>query len=479
MKDHISISRRNFLKTAAAGTAMLGSAKGRPSTASGARPNILFITCDQLGLHALSAHGETSLHTPNIDRLIERGTTFMESNSTNPVCSPARSSLYTGLMPVETGVVSNNRGIAPGIPTSGEWLRKAGYETVYCGKWHMWKNYMVEDSDLLGFKVLPTGPTQGDLEDSNVSRSCEAWLRNYKGDKPFFLAANFLQPHDICFWGISRANDEGSLIKTNVPFERYGERLGLPELPPNNKIRPREPEHLHQYGKDYNDQEWQYYLYIYNRMTEMLDAEVGRLVDTLEETGLAENTMVVFTADHGDGNGRHRMVQKWYPYEESVKVPLIVSWPEQLKQGQVDKDHLVLGTDVVPTLCDFAGCDVPPNAKGLSLRPILEGKKPREWRDFLVTEHHIHGRAVRSKDFKYVKYRGDPVEMLFDMRNDPWETKNLYDDPKYADVMREHRRMLKQWNESMLKTPASPVITQGSPEKVRADWAKRRRAAAL
>lgn len=484
MNNQFNTSRRDFLKTTVVGTAVAGStaaqaAASKSAAVTGAKPNFLFILCDQMGMDVISGHGNKYLSTPNLDRLLRRGTSFMESHSTNPVCSPARSSLYTGLMPVETGVISNNRGIAPGVPNSGEWLnKKAGYESVYCGKWHLWQNYPVSDNDMIGFKVLPAGPMQGDLEDSAVSRTCEAWLHNYKGDKPFFLSACFLQPHDICFWGIERGGDEESLIKTNVPFERYGKRLGLPPVPPNNKIRPREPEHLHKYGKDYTDEQWRYYLYIYNRMTEMLDGDIGRLLDALEQTGLDKNTIVIFTSDHGDGNGRHSMVQKWYPYEESVKVPLIISCPGKLKEGQIDSEHLVLGTDIVPTLCDFAGCDVPPNVKGLSLRPLLEGKKPEKWREYLVTEHHITGRMVRSKDFKYVKYEGDPVEMLFDMRNDPWETKNLYDDPDYRDVLEQHRKMLEDWKAGMAEVPPSPVLA-GKPKKAQEDWARRQREAAL
>jgi choline-sulfatase len=358
-------------------------------------------------------------------------------------------------------------------------MRQAGYETVYCGKWHLWQNYPTGDDDMLGFTVLPAGPAQGDLEDSNVSRSCEAWLRNYKGNKPFFLTASFLQPHDICFWGIEREGDEESLMTSNIPYGRYGERLGMPEIPPNNKIRPREPEHLRLYGKNYTDEQWRYYLYIYNRMVEMLDADVGRILNALEETGLDKNTIVIFTSDHGDGNGRHAMVQKWYPYEESVKVPLVVSWPEKLKQGQVDTEHLVLGTDIVPTLCDFAGCGLPPHVKNFSLRPLLEGRTT-PWRDFLVTEHHLigHGRMVRSKDFKYVRYEEDPVEMLFDIRKDPWETRNLYDHPEYADVMAEHRNMLAEWKAGMHVVPVSPVLT-GATEEQRNNWAKRQRNEAL
>jgi arylsulfatase A-like enzyme len=452
-------SRRRFLQTSVAGAAAwtsgLGGAKrargvGAPAVLNQRPPNFLLLVCDQLGQDALSAHGCPDVHTPNIDRLVRRGVTFQESHSTNPVCSPARSSLFTGRMPVETGVISNNRPIHPSRPNVGQWLGQSGYETVYCGKWHLPGGYPAQ---IDGFHVLPVGGGQGDLVDTVVSRTCEAYLKSRGRQDPFLLAASLLQPHDICYWAIKGK----ALVPEQLPFPQIADQL--PELPPNHKSRPPAPEKLDRIVyRGFSDAQWRYYIYVYYRQVEMLDADVGRVLDALEETGQAENTIVLLTADHGEGRGRHGHVQKWYPYEESVKVPLIVSCPGRIAEGRCDVTHLVTGLDVMNTFCDYAGVE-PPAHLGRSLRPLLEGK-PIEWREFVASEHHIVGRMIRTERFKYVQYQDDPVEQLFDMKSDPWETRNLSTDAQYADVLADHRKLLAEWQSRLEPVDPTPDVSK-------------------
>lgn len=419
------------------------SAPGRKKT----QPNFLFIISDQLGLDALSAHGCPDVHTPNIDKLIGSGVSFMESHSTSPVCSPARSSLFTGRMPVETGVVSNNRPIRESCPNSGQWLRRAGYETVYCGKWHLPYGYT---TDIPGFDVLPVGQGQGDLVDTVVSRSCEAYLKNRNADRPFLLVASLMQPHDICYWAIKNKQ----LIPVKPPFPQLADRL--PQLPPNHRKLPAAPQRVNQvrFKQFATEEQWRYYIYVYYRQVEMLDADVGRILRALEVSGNAGNTIVIMTADHGEGRGRHQNVQKWHPYDESMKVPLIVSCPDKIRQGHRDTTHLVSGLDVMSTMCDYAGIKPPADVRGKSLRPLLEGKDS-QWREFLGADCHQTGRIIRTADYKYVKYPNDPVEQLFDMKNDPWETTNLYKETKYSDILSDHRRLLGKWEAHL--TPGPPT----------------------
>jgi len=443
-----SPNRRQFLQTGAATAGLTATSAATPAlpAVQESKPNFLFIVCDQLGLDAISAHGCPDVHTPNIDRLVRRGMTFTESHSTNPVCSPARSSLFTGRMPVETGVISNNRAIHPSCPNLGQWLTAAGYESYYCGKWHVPEGYPTK---IAGFNVLPVGQGQGDLVDTVVSRWGESFLKSRTSSKPFCFVASLMQPHDICYWAIQGKQ----LVPEELPFGSLADRL--PELPPNHKSRPPAPAKLDRLAHDqFSDAQWRYYLYIYYRQVEMVDADIGRMLDALEDSGHAENTVVVLTADHGDGRGRHSHVQKWYPYEESVKVPMIVSCPGRVAAGVVDNRHLVTGLDVMCTLSDYAGLDAPPHSQGCSLRPLLE-EKATVWRDFVSTEHHITGRMLRTEQYKYVRYQGDPIEQLFDMQADPWEMTNLYDDPKLADVVRDHRRMLDAWEASL--RPVEPM----------------------
>jgi len=444
------MTRRTFLK---AGAATLGAASvaGRATPVrAAAKPNVLFIICDQLGLDAIAAHGFRDAATPNIDRLVNSGTTFMESHSANPVCSPARSSVLTGRMPIETGVPVNGRPIHPSCPNLGQWFGQNGYETVYCGKWHLPAGYA---SKLPGFVVLPAGRTareQGDMIDTVVSRACESYLKTRRGGKPFLLVASLLQPHDICYY--ANAMPGVCRVPEKLPFPEIADEL--PELPPNHDSRPRAPMALDRtrFDRFTNDDQWRYYLYIYARMVEMLDADIGRILDALDASGQAKNTIVVFTSDHGDGRGRHRHVSKWYPYEEAVKVPLVVSWPGHVAEKHRDRDHLVSGLDIMSTLCDYAGIKAPADVKGRSLRSLLEGRNV-VWREFVASEFRQRGMVIRTDRYKYVHFQGDPVEQLFDMKKDPWETKNLYQEPRLAGTIEDHRKLLKEWN-SIIRPPA-------------------------
>jgi len=378
------LSRRRFLGAGLAAGGILAArvARGAEAGRRGGpeRPNILVILTDQQGLDALSAHGCPDVRTPNLDRLVRRGTSFLESYTTNPLCSPARSSLLTGRMPSETGVIRNNRPIRAGIPNLGQWLRRAGYRTVYSGKWHLPEGFTDE---VPGFEVLPAGlGGQGTVGDQVVSSACEGFLRNRRGVKePFLLVASFLQPHDICNW-IARHEkmaDPPALADLAGP---------LPALPANFEAVPRPlpprwaPRRLA--GK-WSPRLWRYYLWSYYRMVEEVDAEIGRLLDALEATGLAERTLVLFTADHGEGRGRHGTVTKNFLYEEAVKVPMVVAWPGVVRAGVQDREHLVSGLDLVPTVCDYAGVEPPPKGRGRSLRPLLEGRATA-WRDVVVAE---------------------------------------------------------------------------------------------
>jgi len=449
--DGRGLSRREVLGAGAG--ALVGSVASRadaaPTTSS--KPNFLFIICDQLGLDAISAHGCTDVHTPNIDRLVRGGTTFMESHSTNPVCSPARSSLFTGRMPVETGVITNGRAIHDSVPNMGQWLRPRGYETVYCGKWHLPMGYPAQ-GQIKGFTVLPVGQGQGDLVDGVVSRTCEAFLKTRDRSKPFVLAASLMNPHDICYWAIAGA----VLVPEKLPFPRLANPL--PDLPPNNTSRPAAPAKLgRMVYKRFNADQWRYYIWIYYRMVEMVDREIGRILDALDDTGQARNTVVILTSDHGEGRGRHSHVQKWYPYEESVKVPMVVCCPGRIAEGHKDATHLVSGLDVMATMCDYAGVDAPPHNLGRSLRPLLE-RKNVTWREFVVSEHHIVGRMVRTERFKFVEYEDDPVVQLFDMHADPWEKRNLYQDANFASVIRDHRKLLADWKKHLRPVPPMPQM---------------------
>lgn len=446
------LTRRRFLQATAvaAGGLAAGPASYSARAASTGKPNFLFIICDQLSLDAISAYGFKDAYTPNIDRLISRGTSFMKSYSTNPVCSPARSSLFTGRMPVETGVIVNGRPIDESCINFGQWFSERGYETVYCGKWHLPGTYA---SEIPGFTVLPVGMAAGkgeqaDMIDAHVSRSSEAYLKNRSRAKPFLMVVSLLQPHDICLFSYTMRGEHARVPEV-MPYPEIADKL--PALPPNHKAFPKCPGKLAPRYKAafQKDEQWRYYLYLYARMIEMLDSDIGRVLDALEDSGQAENTVVVFTSDHGDGRGRHLRTGKWTPYEESSRVPLVVSWPGHVDEGRIDKEHLVSGLDIMSTMCDYAVIDPPSDVRGFSLRPLLERDSVTDWREFVVAEFMHKGRMVRTDRYKYVHFEGDPVEMLFDMEKDPYEMNNLYEDVKLAGVMKEHRSLLESWTAEM------------------------------
>jgi len=445
------ISRRNFLKTGALGGAALATgclARGQAPPPAGAqsRPNFLFIMTDQQGLDTMSAVGCPDIDTPNMDRLVRSGVTFMQSYSTNPLCSPARSSLLTGRPTLETGVVQNNLAIRSDVPNVGQWFGERGYEAVYAGKWHLPVSFAPE---VPGFRSIPTGiGGQGNMGDGAVSRACQAYLHTRTGTDPFLLVASFLQPHDVCQWVSMhrRAPDQ-------LPYPEIASKL--PNLPPNFEYDTNEPARLRSTNRPkWSPEQWRYYLWSYYRLVEMVDAEVGRVLQALDDTGETENTIIIFTADHGEGRGRHQMVLKNYLYEEAVKVPLIVSAPGRVLEDRRDDTRLVSGLDVMPTVCDFAGIERPGGVQGRSLRPLLEGSGG-DWREFVPAEVSRIGRMIRTPEYKYITYEGDPVEQLFDMQSDPGETKNLAGEGNHADALAAHRKLLTDWEAGLDKAPVS------------------------
>ena len=449
-KPRMALSRRRFLQVGAAACLGAFAGAGRAFSAPAVRrqrpPNILLIITDQQGLDTISACGCPYLRTPAMDELVRGGTWFAQSHSANPLCSPARSSIFTGRITSETGVVRNGLPIREDMPNLAQWLGEHGYEAVYSGKWHLPRSYTV---NIPGFRVLCSGlHGLGNLCDSAVSRACEAYLYERERSRPFFLVASFLQPHDICQWVTMHAEGPAKLPYPEIADE-------LPPLPENFNYDPREPRPVrlrHERAPRWSEEQWRYYLWSYYRHVEMVDAEVGRVLQALEATGQRENTLVIFTADHGEGRARHQMVLKNYLYDEAVKVPLVISWPGELPEGKVDREHLVSGLDIVPTVCELVGVNPPPKMRGRSLVPLLQGRNVA-WREFVIAEVERTGRMVRTPGFKYITYYGDETEQLFDMERDPGETKNVAGEARYAAALAEHRKLLREWESKLELAP--------------------------
>lgn len=435
------------------------------------RPNILLVTTDQQRVDAASVVGNPWLKTPNLDRLASQGVFFTNSYCSYPLCSPSRGSLHTGRLPHEIGVDHNNMSIAAGIPTSGELLRAAGYETAYAGKWHLPAAYPADG--IAGFTVLNRVSRQGklarDVDESTLQAAIE-FLKQPR-EKPFYLVVSFINPHDICL----PAGEDSPLL--DQIWSLYGPPPGadlpplpasfrLPEAEPAWLLQPR-PKHPH-----WDETQWRRYIYAYYRMMEDVDNQIGRLLDTLREIGKEKNTLVIFTSDHGEGLGCHQWTGKMLFFDAEAAVPLILSWKGVTPAGRIDREHLVSTVDVLPTICDYAGVPAPANLRGQSLRPIIENPNA-PWRSYVVSEiaHNPSvGRSfmVRTARYKYMRLagaKGTTVELLFDMKEDPDEMRNLVDEPALATVLEHHRQLLAEWRKSTgeLDCPVQPAPQAARP----------------
>jgi choline-sulfatase len=452
-----SVSRRDFVKLGGAAVALLANGtltKKAPAGRKGHKPkpsNILLVYTDQQHIDTIAAGGCQHVRTPAMDRIRRSGMSFAQSYTANPVCSPARASVFTGRTSCETSVYKNGIAVRRDIPNLGQWFSQhTDYETFYAGKWHLPRTYT---SDIPGFKVINTGIGGfGYLCDTAMSRACEGFIRNRSKSKPFLLVASFMQPHDICEWLRLNMNNPGRLRYPQLADE-------LPELPQNFQFDKNEPQSTRKRRKgnepakgNWDKEHWRYYRWSYYRHIEHLDAEIGRILTALDRRGLTKDTLIVLTSDHGEGMGHHQMVRKSSFYDEAARVPLLLSWPGHIVANKSDKVNLASGMDIMPTLCDYAGIKPPASMRGVSLRPILEADDST-LRQFIVSEANSNtGRMLRTQDFKYIGYVDDPVEQLFDMRNDPGETRNLAPDSHYGPTLAEHRRFLGQ-HEAKLNVP--------------------------
>jgi choline-sulfatase len=371
---------------------------------------------------------------------------------------PARAAFFTGRMPSETGVRSESRQLRSDLPTLGAWFRDtAGYATYYAGKWHV-PEYMPSGHEAIpGFYTMATGVDgNGFLMDTHVSTACEAFVRNYTDAKPFLLVAGFMNPHDVCEWQFLNTANRDDLWFPELEDV-------LPPLPDNMQIPEGEPEAIVNFREtldphvgSWNELQYRYYLWSYYRHIDMVDGEIARIMDAIEETGRSEDTIVMLTSDHGEGLGHHQMTHKLFPYDEVCRVPFLVSRPGVLPGNRVDDETLVSGLDIFPTLCGLAGIQAPPQMRGVDLSATLTDGVRLE-RDFVPIEVMKNGNVIRTERYKYVSFEGDEHEMLFDLDADPGETTNLAASPEAAadstlgPVLEKHRSILANWRETLEK----------------------------
>lgn len=446
------------------------------------RPNVLIIMTDEQSATMLSCAGNKWLQTPALDTLAAKGVRFEKAYVTNPVCCPSRFSIQTGHFPSAIGLRSNrvpidkdHRPILQNLKAQsmGNIFRNAGYETYYGGKDHfpgLFSNSESEDLSLWGYKTFSKDWRAG------LARDASEFLTGRRStDKPFLLFVSFINPHDICWHAFQIPQTEpvnshiANLAKHTPPdliealkmpagvsekdfFDKY-----CPPLPDNfqpmfgeswgvDSITNRDDGFQKYLRANWTDNDWRMHRWAYARLTEKVDSLIGIVLKALERSEVGDSTIVVFTSDHGDMDGSHKLDEKIAFYEEAARVPFIVSYPWLKEKGRVDTRHLVSnGLDLLPTICDLAGIQSPKGIQGLSLLPILEdGKASNNWRDHIFMENEV-GYCINTGRYKYTledKYNNGIREVFSDLAIDPGETCNMINVMKYSKIISQLRKEL-------------------------------------
>lgn len=482
------------------------------------KPNIIFIFSDDHAYQAVSAYGYAIgkyAQTPNIDRIAAEGMRFDRCCVTNSLCAPSRATILTGKHSHLNSVSTNRDRFDSTQVTFPQILQASGYQTAIVGKWHL-------KTTPMGFDFWEVLPGQGQYYNPDfrtpegtirergyvteiITDKALEWLQEKRDrSKPFMLMLQHKAPHrawdpgpnqlgmfeDITFpepenlfddyegRGTAAREQDMTIDKTM----RMGRDLKIWEKEDDDwlvgfyrrmdedQIRlwsetydPIREEYLQAglSGKELVRWKYQRYMQDYLACIQSVDENVGRVLDYLEESGLAENTIVIYNSDQGFYLGEHGWFDKRFMYEESLKTPLIVRWPGVTKPGQVNGD-LVSNLDFAQTFLEIAGADAPDEMQGVSLVPLLQGNTPSTWRNSLYYHYYEFPGAhsvrkhegIVTRDYKLIHFYNLGEWELYDLAKDPHEMKSLYDDPAYQDIVQDLKHgldslktMLKVWNQ--------------------------------
>jgi choline-sulfatase len=440
-------------------------------------PNIIYIFTDQQQANMMSCAGNKWLKTPAMDYIAENGVRFTRAYCTNPVSVPSRTSMMTGRFPSTFKDINGNpvreNDLGLTVPSVSEeilnttlpaFLKRAGYDLFYGGKTHLPKPLMPQN---LGFNIITKDEREG------LAKDADEFLKQ-KHDKPFYLTLSFINPHDICFYALrghttnkneikyiahaykeTAALDSALKLPEGVTEEEFFDKY-CPPLPPNFEPQKDEPKAIHKllelrpfrlYAREhFTDNQWRLHRWAYARLTERVDAQIQTVLDALIATNQLENTVIIFSSDHGDMDASHRMEHKTALYEESANIPFMVMWKGHIAGGRVDSTHLISnGLDLLPTVCDFAGIKGVADPRGKSILPLVEQKKTN-WRKTVGVETEIGRMVVSNKKLKYIKYDAVGIEeQLFDLKTDPYEMTPVTNDPKYTFSLINLRRIFSRY----------------------------------
>jgi len=440
------------------------------------RPNLLFIMADDHAAQAIGSYGSRLTATPGIDRLAAEGMRLDACFCTNSICTPSRATILTGTYSHVNGVTTLETLWDARQPTFVTELGAAGYQTAVVGKWHLGHGGI---HDPRGFDHWIVLPDQGEYHDplfltaagpvrhegyatDLITDLAVDWLEQRDLGRPFCLLVHHKAPHRS--WEPDEAHDGlFADARLDVPpgFEddHAGQapaaaeaRMGMAELNAEDLKVPVPP------GLDAGAESrwrWRRFIEDYLSCVASLDDNVARLLDYLDDAGLAEDTVVAYTSDQGFFLGEHGWFDKRFMYDESLRMPLLVRYPREVAPGSTS-DALALNLDFAPSFCELAGVPVPDYMQGRSLRPILRGEKPVDWRTSMYYRYWMHldsihrvqaHYGVRTARYKLVRYPGEgagvpgasaerrePAWELFDLAADPFELRSVHADPAYAGI---------------------------------------------
>jgi len=450
-------------------------------------PNILFVFTDDHCEQALSAYGSEIISTPGMDRIANEGIRFNRCYVTNSICGPSRAVIQTGIYSHLNGFKTNRDQFDGDQQTFPKLLRNAGYQTAIIGKWHLKSTPRGYDFfDVLKgqgpynnppmLTMSPGGEVveikhEGYTTDIITDKTLE-WLKTGRNpDKPFMLMCQHKAPHRNWVPHEKYQNwlDEVEIPEPETFWDDYSDRTAPASrqamevgrhmrerdlkldlegnyAEKNRKFREAQPE-----MSDREIVRWNYQRYVkdYLRCVRSVDDGIVRILGYLDESGLAENTVVIYSSDQGWYLGDHGWFDKRWMYEESLKTPLLVRWPGKVKPGSVNED-IVSNLDFAETFLDLAGVEIPDNMQGRSLVPVLQGNTPDDWRESFYYHYYefpgAHSVArhygVTNGKYKLIHYYGpshvkgetyDDWE-LFDLEKDPNELNSVYGDPAYEQV---------------------------------------------
>lgn len=430
--------------------------------------NLIYLFADQLRYFSCGFAGDEWAQTPNMDRLATQSVNCVNTTACTPVCAAYRASLFTGKFQSSHGMVINELRLSPDHECFGHVLTQAGYDTAYIGKWHLWANQLGHHNKI-GNAFTPPGPYRlgfdGYWAGYNFNHNsygavyfedtCEPIsYKGYEADAQTDLAINFLQntqdnpfalflswgpPHDP--WEIS-----------NVP-DGYWEPFKDLDIQP----RPNFSNQQDTYADNWATMSEDYRTNLQNNMrgyyaqVANIDWNLGRIMDTVDKLGIADNTYFVFTSDHGEMWGSHGRRAKNIFYDEACRIPFLIRHPHLPENAT--NDVCLNTTDLMPTLLSLLDLPTPKTAEGVDLSRVLKGETSvpdhaaflqgmgttAAWKD------GHEWRAIRDQQYTYARYRVDGKELLFDNLSDPYQMNNLADDPSQSSLLKNYRSQLQEW----------------------------------